>query len=199
MGLSTGELSLLEDIAPTFGVRAQSVLRCLRKLEGVPEGEPADARALDAMVARLEAALEATGTWWRREEPAWIGRNGFRPYGDLIVWVQHLRMEVGESLEVFAPTPRDPGDPLWVKTSRWLAICLDELLYDEGIPTACHKLIKARARQRVCDRYGVPSMRHLPGTICQREAISLILRCDLEGAHEVLELADVKAQLQSAL
>ena len=111
---------------PFFRVRAHVVMRCLRKLAGLSSDEPATDPQIDGMIGQIEAQLDLTGRWWRREEPAWLERNGWRHSGDLIIWVQHLRMACGESPEVFAPTLGHPGDPLWASTSRWLAATLDE-------------------------------------------------------------------------
>ncbi len=105
-------------------------------------------------------------------------------------------MECGERPEVFAPTVGNNGDPLWPSTSRWLARQLERMLYEEGIPRPCHALVAARVRQNICDQHGVPSMRHLPGGVCQREVVALLLACQLHGAHEVLQLQDIKDRLQ---
>lgn len=197
--MATRRAEFEADLIALFGRRAPVVMRGLRWRSGVhPHDAPTDAQ-WDAMEAELRAALEATGTWWEREEPTWLRHYGFRPQGDLLVWIQHLRLEMGEDPEVFAPRPGKPGDPMWTRTSRWLGARLSELLTEEGIPPLCHPLLKAQARRQICARYNLESTRLLPASICQREAIDLMLRCELYGIREVLDLSYVEEQLQEQL
>lgn len=194
--ISADEARLHAALVRLLGRRGDDAMRCLRKRQGLGPDEVATDAQVQAMTDQTTAALSLTGPWWRRVEPRFLDHNGWRTRGELIVWLQHLRMACGEAPEVFASAPRRPGDPLWIRTSRWLAAQLDRLLYEEGIPRRCHTLVKARVRQQICDRYDVPGMRHLPASICEREAISLLLRCELHGAHQVLELDDIKRHLE---
>lgn len=189
VGRSPRARELHAELIRCFGVRATVVARCLRARYGVlPDAEPTDAQ-LDAMEGALLEALGAP--WWWVEEPAWLQRLNWRSRGDLLVWLQHLRREAGVELEVFAPKAGRGGDPIWSRVSRWFGAQIGEKLDEAGVPRNCHQLLKAQARRMICERYGLQSTRHLPASICQREVIDMLLRVELQGIRNVLDLSYV--------
>ncbi|MEL6182479.1 MAG: hypothetical protein AAFS10_26215 [Myxococcota bacterium] len=170
--------------------------RCLRTQMGVHPNDEPTASQLEAMEHALEQALHTP--WWWVEEPRWLRIQSWRSHGDLLIWLQHLRLDTGEELEVFAPKAGRGGDPLWTRISRWFGAQLGEMLDDAQVPRNCHQLLKAQARRAICARYRLTSTRHLPASICQREVVDFLLQCELQGIRQVLDLSYVDEMLRQA-
>ena len=189
VGRSPRARELHAELIRCLGVRAADAAGCLREKFGVhPDDEPTEAQ-LDQMEEAFAEGLQAP--WWWVEEPRWLQLHSWRSRGDLLIWLQRLRREVGQELEVFAPKAGRGGDPSWTRVSRWFGAQLGEKLDEAGVPRNCHQLLKAQARRMICERYDLQSTRHLPPSICQREVIDLLLRCELQGIRNVLDLSYV--------
>lgn len=182
---------LHRDLVPLLGFRAAELLRVLHKRDG--EVCP------DAWKREVEKEIEEHGRGYACAMglPLIMASGAsaltYTPTGALICWLQRLRLEVGEDLEVFAPLHKgQQGYSLWWRVSKWFAAQVGEHC-PEGWENAQRTAAKKLLREWVCARYGLTSSRHIPASIWSREVTDVLLQVELRGLPAVLE--EARAQL----